>query len=83
MNVFSTNGWSVARIVSKQAWLSRDRRLLAATNLIYVKRHVRHSHAGVGYEINRRKAYKTSIFHKMAPVFTPPLSARGSLPRIG
>ena len=55
MNVFSTNGWSVVRIVSKQAWLSRDRRLLAATNLIYVKmntsgnvtpsRHVRKSYA--------------------------------------
>jgi aryl-alcohol dehydrogenase-like predicted oxidoreductase len=51
----STNGWSVLRIVSKQAWLSRDRRLLAATNLIYVKmntsgtvmpsRHVKKSHA--------------------------------------
>ncbi len=55
MNVFSTNGWRVVTIVSKQAWLSRDRRLLAATNLIYVKmntsgtvtssRYVRKSHA--------------------------------------
>ena len=55
MNVFSTNGWSVVRIVSKQAWLNRDRCLLAATNLIYVKmntsgtvtpsRHVKKSHA--------------------------------------
>lgn len=54
MNVFSTNGWSVVRIVSKQGWLHRDRRLLTATNLIYVKmntsgtvapcRHVKKSH---------------------------------------
>jgi Protein of unknown function (DUF1343) len=43
------------RIVSEQAWLHRDRRLLTATNLIYVKmktsgtivpcRHVKKSHA--------------------------------------
>jgi hypothetical protein len=52
---FPTNGWSVVRIVSKQAWLHRDRRLLTATNLVYVKmktsgiiapcRHVKKSHA--------------------------------------
>src|SRR5208283_4262427 len=55
MNVFSTNRWSVVRIVSKQVRLNRDRCLLVATNLIYVNmntsgtvtpsRHVMKSHA--------------------------------------
>ncbi len=55
MIVFSTNGWRVVRIVSKQAWLNRDRCLLVATNLINVKmntcgtvtpsRHVKKSYA--------------------------------------